>query len=250
MADFIEHQHAGTSYRHPVVRPEQDGPSPTIILVPDYHGCTDYARATAEQWARRGHVGVVMDLYGDAGMPPTGPEAGQAIQPHFADRHANVDLMQVIIDRIKEDPGVDPDRIVVIGYSSGGCFSLDIARTGMDVLGCISYWGVIMPLDNVPPPMQDATPVKASVLVIQGYRDDFVPTSSMKALTDDLDRRDADFQVHLIGGAKHAFSLKQEDNLEIRSGENPTLLLYDEVATARADALCVQFVQELLDRTT
>ena len=60
----------------------------------------------------------------------------------------------------------------------------------------------------------------------------------------ELDEAGTDYQLILLGGKKHAFSLKTEDNLEVIGGEEPQALLYDEVADQRARQYVEHFLSE------
>ena len=63
----------------------------------------------------------------------------------------------------------------------------------------------------------------------------------------ELDEAGTDYQLILLGGKKHAFSLKTEDNLEVIGGEEPQALLYDQMADQRAHHYVKHFFSEAFE---
>ena len=215
-----------------------------VVVVPDYHGFTPYAQAIAERLARTtGRCGVLLDLYGDRGMPAGGGDAFAAISPMMEDRSLGLARLQAAVDQLR-DQGMT--RIVAIGYSCGGTIVFDAARTGMGIEGVAGFFGLADPLDNRPRVMRQAPEHRMPVLAMVGGRDDLVTPDTWVSFAEELDAFGLDWQLHVLGGAKHAFTLRQEDNLEVQSGEQPALQLYDAVADRRSWSLLEAFLAECL----
>ena len=139
---------------------------------------------------------------------------------------------------------VDSSRSGVIGFSSGGLFALDIARRIKSVRAVASVWGVSLPWELKPAPMIESNVNGANVLLIHGTKDIFNPMESNMNLIQELDEAGTDYQLILLGGKKHAFSLKTEDNLEVLCGEEPQALLYDQISDQRAHHYVAHFLSE------
>ena len=213
-----------------------------VVVVPDYHGCTPYAEAIARRLAETpGRCGVLLDLYGDRGMPTGGAEAFDAINPMMTDRALGLARLQATVDRLRTE---GMQRIVAIGYSCGGTIVFDAARTGMAIEGVVGFFGLADPLDNRPLVMRQAPEHRMPVLAMVGGRDELITPDGWVSFTRELEAFGLDWQLHVLGGAKHAFTLRQEDNLEVRSGEQPALQLYDEPADRRSWALLEGFLAE------
>ncbi len=96
---------------------------------------------------------------------------------------------------------MDPARIAAIGYCFGGTAVLELARSGADIAGVVSFHGG---LDSPTP--DDAKSIKAKVLVLHGADDPTTPPESIAAFEDEMRKAGVDWQLVLYGGARHAFS--------------------------------------------
>ena len=216
-----------------------------VVVVPDYHGVTPYARAQAEAFAATsGRLGVVLDLYGDQGMPATGADAFAAINPMMTDRQLGLKRLQACVDQLH---GQGVKRITLIGSSCGGTMVYDAARTGMNVDGVIGVFGLFDPLENLPLVMRSVPDRKVPVLALVGSDDELVTRENYLPFIQELTAIGIDWQLHVHGGAKHAYTLRQEDNLEVQSGEEPALQLFNELANRRTERLIDQFLGEIFN---
>ena len=213
-----------------------------VVVVPDYHGFTPYAQAIAERLAQAaGRCGVLLDLYGNQGMPISGGDAFAAINPMMEDRSLGLTRLQAAVDQLRT---LGMKRIVAIGYSCGGTIVFDAARTGMAIEGAVGFFGLADPLDNRPLVMRQPPEHRMPVLAMVGGRDQLVTHDTWVSFAEELEAFGLDWQLCVLGRAKHAFTLRQEDNLEVQSGEQPALQLYDEPADRRSWALLEGFLGE------
>ena len=75
---------------------------------------------------------------------------------------------------------VDASRISAIGYCFGGTTVLELARSGADVRGVVSFHGGL----DTPNP-QEANIIKAKVLVLHGADDPHAPQKQGNSLVPD-----------------------------------------------------------------
>lgn len=244
----VEYTHKGITYKDSYYLPDNgDKPSPVVMVVPDYHGATEYAEEDSQAMCALGYIACCIDLYGNRAMPKTGQDATQMIMPFFNDRTMGVDRAATALKKAQIRSDVDESRTAVIGYSSGGMLALDMARRIPDLRGAILEWGVALPWQLRPLPMIEPKVGNAKVLILQGTDDPFNPLEAVTAVIREFDASETDYQWVLFGQKKHAFSLKPQDNLEIQSGETPTALLYDAAATRRADKYISYFLAEVFE---
>lgn len=244
--DYVEYKHAGVSCRDSYYVPEDArGPLPIVIVIPDYHGATEYAEASAEVLCELGYVGYAVDFYGGRAMPKTSAEAAEMIIPYFDDRTKALDRGVAALERARGLDFVDASKTAAIGYSSGGMYAIDLARRVADLGGAISVWGLLLPWQLRPLLMNEPSVSGPKILAVQGTIDPFAPIEDITGFVHEMNDAGADFQLHLLGGVKHAFSLKTEHNLEIQSGEQPEALLYDAAADERARVLVREFLAEI-----
>ena len=244
----VVYEHAGTSYKDQFIYPESfEKPAPVVIVIPDYHGFTPYVQAEARWLSEMGFVGYCVDIYGEQAMPKSSQDAAKRVMPLFNNRADTLKRTHAALEQACSLQGVDSTRSGVIGFSSGGLFALDMARRIKSIRAVASVWGVALPWELKPAPMIEPNVDGARLLLIHGTKDVFNPMESNMNMIRELDEAGTDYQLILLGGKKHAFSLKTEDNLEVIGGEEPQALLYDEVADQRAHHYVKHFFSEAFE---
>src|SRR3546814_19964012 len=84
-------------------------------------------------------------------------------------------------------PEVDAERTAAIGFCFGGKCVLDLARTGADLRGVVSFHGVYDA-----PPFPNVAPIKPKILVCHGWEDPIAPPEAMVGLAKELNESGAD----------------------------------------------------------
>ena len=105
------------------------------------------------------------------------------------------------LDTIRGLDVVDPKRIAAIGYCFGGATVLELARSGADVAGVVSFHGGL----GTPNP-GDAKNIKCKVLALVGGDDPSVPPAQVEAFEQEMRQAGVDWQVNIYGGAVHSFT--------------------------------------------
>ena len=122
------------------------------------------------------------------------------MNPLVSDRDMLKDRIISALNFGKSLPGVDSSRAAAIGYCFGGLVVLDLARSGEDLSGVVSFHGLLMPSDI------SEKGIKAKVLVLHGERDPMVPLDMIDTFQKEMTEADADWQLHSYGGTYHAFT--------------------------------------------
>ena len=112
------------------------------------------------------------------------------------------------LDFLKQQPTVDPTRIVAIGYCFGGGVVLNMARQGADLKGVASFHGSLTAVKPAQPGM-----VRAKILVLNGADDRFVTPEQIEAFKREMKSAWADFQFISYPGAIHSFTNPDADAL-------------------------------------
>jgi len=102
---------------------------------------------------------------------------------------------------------VDKDRIAAIGYCFGGTGVLELARSGADIAGVVSFHGG---LDSAGP--ESGNQIKAKVLICHGADDPFVPREGIDAMIKEFNANDVDWQMIEYSGAVHSFTQPMAGN--------------------------------------
>ncbi|MDD5035160.1 MAG: dienelactone hydrolase family protein [Methylococcaceae bacterium] len=180
---------------------ELDGPRPGVMVSHAWVGRDELACNKARALAELGYVGFALDLYGKGVLGSNPTENTQLMTPFMEDRTLLQNRMSTALASLRQQPEVDPDRIAAIGFCFGGLCVLDLARTGADLRGVVSFHGLLIPPGNT-----EGRRIQAKVLVLHGYDDPMVPPEQVLELAGELSRAEADWQIHAYGGTMHAFT--------------------------------------------
>jgi dienelactone hydrolase len=191
-------------------------PRPGVLIISDWSGLGDHARVRAQLLAREGYVAIAGDVYGGGvhlGPDQAGAEAGK----YYGDPELFRSRMNANLDHLREDPAVDSGRIAVMGYCFGGSASLELARSGAEVAGVVSFHGA---LRTAAPATVGA--IRAPLLVLTGAADPVVPDEQVAAFEEELRTAGApDWQLNSYSGAMHAFTMPDADSPEHGAAFNP-----------------------------
>jgi dienelactone hydrolase len=178
------------------------GKRPGVLVVHEWYGLGKHAKTKAEELAKLGYVALAADIYGKGIRPQTNEEAAKiAGEYRSGDRKLLRARAQAGLDELKKQPLVDPNQTAAIGFCFGGTTVLELARSGADVSGVVSFHGGL----NTPNP-QDAKNIKAKVLALHGADDPFVPLEEVKAFQEEMRQAKVDWQYVSYGGAVHSFT--------------------------------------------
>jgi dienelactone hydrolase len=174
---------------------------PLVVIAHAWAGRSDFEVEKAKTLASLGYAGFAMDLFGK-GVLGTSKEENQAlIAPFVNDRPMLQSRLLRILDVAKALPEADPSNVAAIGFCFGGLCVLDIARTGADLKGVVSFHGLFMPPGNT-----GGKKIKAKVLALHGWDDPMATPDQVTALGKELTDAGADWQLHAYGGTMHAFT--------------------------------------------
>jgi len=175
---------------------------PGVLVVHDWTGVGPYVKRRAEQLAAMGYVAFAADIYGKGVRPKDPKEASATASLYRKDRLLLRARVVAALDELRRQPNVIPGQIAAIGFCFGGTTVLELARSGADVVGVVSFHGG---LDSPTP--ADGKNIKGKVLLLHGADDPFVPDAQVKALEDELRGAGVDWQLVKYGGAVHSFTI-------------------------------------------
>jgi dienelactone hydrolase len=177
------------------------GKRPGVLVVHEWWGLDEHARAETRRLAEAGYVGFALDLFGQ-GKVATHPQEAQAFVAEATKDPATLAArFNAALDQLKRDPHVDPTRIAAIGYCFGGTVVLDLARAGADLAAVVTFHGALATKTPAQPGK-----IKGRVLVLTGGADTFVPPEQVEAFKREMQAAGAHFEVVTYPGAKHAFT--------------------------------------------
>ncbi len=181
-----------------------EGRRPGVLVVHEWKGLNDYAKRRAEQLAELGYLAFAVDMYGKGVRAKDHTEAAQLSGVYRKDRQLMRSRIAAAYDVLKRHAMVDPQRIAAIGYCFGGTTALELARSGVDLVGVVSFHGGL----DTPNP-QDARNIKGKVLVLHGADDTFVTAEQVAAFEEEMKSADVDYQLIRYPGAVHSFTVPE-----------------------------------------
>lgn len=206
-------------------------PRPGVLVVHQWLGLTDYEKGRAEMLARLGYVAFCADVYGKGVRPKDTKEAGAEATKYKTNRKLLRNRVNAGLEALKKSELVDAKHVAAIGYCFGGTAVLELARSGVDVAGVVSFHGG---LDSPVP--ADGQNIKAKVLACHGADDPYVPAKELAAFEDEMRQAKVDWTLVKYGGAVHSFTQPMAGN------DNSKGAAYNEKADRRSWAAMESFL--------
>jgi dienelactone hydrolase len=198
----IDYQQGDTTLEGVLVWDDSvSGPRPGVLVVHQWLGLTDYEKHRAEMLAQLGYVAFCADIYGKDARPKNVAEAGPESSKFKADRALFRQRVNAGLAELKKSALVDQKRVAAIGYCFGGTAVIELARSGADLNGVVSFHGG---LDSPTP--ADGKNIKCPVLVCHGADDPFEKPEDLAAFESEMREAKVDWRLIKYGGAVHAFT--------------------------------------------
>jgi dienelactone hydrolase len=213
------------------------GKRPGVLVVHEWWGLNDYARKRARMLAELGYVAFAADMYGDGKTTKHPQEAGQWAGQVRMNQEAWRARGLAGLNILKGHELVDTSRLAAIGYCFGGSTVLQLAFSGADLDGVVSFHGALTP------PEADVKSLKTKILVCHGAADSFIPDDAVIKFRTGLDQAGADYQIVYYGGARHSFTNPDADAAGVEG------LKYNKAADERSWAAMQRFFDEVFGKT-
>ncbi len=211
-----------------------EGRRPGVVVVHEWYGLNDYAKMRARMVAELGYVAFAADIYGKGIRAGNSEEAAAISSKYTRDRGLLRARANAALKALKEHELVDTSRTAAIGYCFGGTTVLELARSGADVRGVVSFHGGL----DTPDP-GDAKNIKGGVLALHGAEDPFAGPEKAAAFRDEMTKAGVDWQMNYYGGAVHSFTNPASGNDKTKG------IAYNEKADRRSWKAMKAFLKEM-----
>ncbi|MBF0429048.1 MAG: dienelactone hydrolase family protein, partial [Magnetococcales bacterium] len=165
--EHVKHTHDGVTFESILVYDDTGTiPRPAILMVPNWMGVTPQSLEQAKQVAGQDYVVLIADIYGKTVRPKNPDEAQKAATFLRSNRSLMRARTNNALDALLatgQKAGVDQKKTAAIGFCFGGGAVLELARSGRDIKGVVSFHGNL----DTPNP-GDAANIKSAVLVLHG----------------------------------------------------------------------------------
>ena len=177
-----------------------EGKRPGVLVVHEWWGHNEYARARANKLAELGYTALAVDMYGDAQNADHPEKAGELATAVLSNMDVAEARFQAGIDYLKAQPTVNPEYIAAIGYCFGGAVVLNMALRGVDIDGVASFHGIL------PQEAPEGAKPTADIIVFHGGDDPFVPKEQFDKFRKIMQDTDANYELIVYPGVKHSFT--------------------------------------------
>jgi dienelactone hydrolase len=148
-----------------------------------------------------GYAVFAADLFG-AGIRPTEvTDKRQHTGELYKDRKKMRSLMEAALDEAKSRKA-DVKNAVAMGYCFGGAAVLELARSGADMKGFVTFHGGLST-----PEGQDYSGTKGTLLILHGTADANITMGQFAELAAELEGNGVSHEMITYSGAPHAFTV-------------------------------------------
>jgi dienelactone hydrolase len=204
----LDYKHDGVTCRGYLAMPDGSGRHPGVLIFHEAPGCDDHVKRRAGMLAELGYVALAVDMYGDGKVASSGPQALEMMNVIKNDGPKFLGRLHAGYDALVAQPSVNSQQLAAIGYCFGGYCVLELARSGAQLAGAVTFHGL---LETQNPAV--AGKVKPKILVCTGAEDPLVPAPQVLGFEQEMTKAGVDWQVITYSGAKHAFTNTAADQI-------------------------------------
>ena len=175
--------------------------APLVLLIHDWDGLTEYEEKRAAMLAELGYNVFAVDLFGAGVRPTEVKDKRQHTGELYKDRMKMRRLLEGGLEAARAN-GLPTDDVVSAGYCFGGAAVLELARSGADLDGFVTFHGGLST-----PEGQDYTKARGSYLILHGSSDKMISLDDLAALGRQLEENGLPHELISYGGAPHAWTV-------------------------------------------
>jgi dienelactone hydrolase len=233
--EAVIYSHGGVDYTGYMYHDDSlSGKRPGILVVHEWWGLNEHSKSKAMELAKLGYVAFAMDMYGVnkvTSHPKQAKEWMTQTTGNVAEWQARANKG---LDLLKANSNVDISRTAAIGYCFGGATVMQLAYSGADVAGVVSFHGSLPPASP-----EQAKAIKGKVLIEHGNDDAFIPVERIAKFKAALDGANVDYTFHGYDGVRHAFTNPEAGSYGMEN------LKYDEAADMASWTAMQDFFNEI-----
>ena len=195
----ITYQSGENSFEGFLAQPEGDS-NPCVLIAHTWAGRDAFVEEKAKLLTELGYAAFAIDMYGDGKIGTSNEENAGMMQPLLDDREELAKRALASLDAVSKIDSIDASKIVIMGYCFGGLVAMDLARTGADIKGAVSFHGFLAGPEN------STNEIKAKLLALHGDSDPMVGQDQIESFRQEMTSKKVDWQLHVFGGAMHSFT--------------------------------------------
>jgi carboxymethylenebutenolidase len=186
----------GTRFSAHQAQPARPG-SAAIVVMPDVRGLHTFYKELACRFAEAGMQSVAIDYFGrSAGIGDR--SEGFPFREHVEklDRDRVSDDVAAAVGWLRAQPGVR--SVFTVGFCLGGALSWRQSAAGLDLAGCVGFYGA-------PSRAAGDVPRMRAPLLLLAAGQDFTPVPEVEAFADQVRAAGVEAEMHVYPDAPHSF---------------------------------------------
>ena len=227
----ITYQSGDNSFEGFLAQPEGDS-NPCVLIAHTWAGRDAFVEEKAKLLTELGYAAFAIDMYGDGKIGTSNEENAGMMQPLLDDREELARRALASLDAVSKIDSIDASKIVIMGYCFGGLVAMDLARTGADIKGAVSFHGFLAGPEN------STKEIKAKLLALHGDSDPMVGQDQIESFRQEMTSKKVDWQLHVFGGAMHSFTNPEANDPDFGA-------VYSKNADERSWKIFTDFLKEL-----
>ena len=227
----ITYQSGENSFEGFLAQPEGDS-NPCVLIAHTWAGRDAFVEEKAKLLTELGYAAFAIDMYGDGKIGTSNEENAGMMQPLLDDRDELAKRVLASLDAVSKIDSIDASKIVIMGYCFGGLVAMDLARTGADIKGAVSFHGFLAGPEN------STKEIKAKLLALHGDSDPMVGQDQIESFRQEMTSKKVDWQLHVFGGAMHSFTNPEANDPDFGA-------VYSKNADERSWKIFTDFLMEL-----
>lgn len=179
-----------------LARPAGPGPFPGVVVIHEIFGLNDNIRDIARRFAQEGYIALAIDLFSGSNRALCLMRAfyGMLVRPL---ENGMVAELQGTLRYLRQVPGVDRDRVGVIGFCMGGGYALQLAcKQDGDLKAASVFYGAN------PRPLEA---VARACPIVGNYPEKDFTASMAQKLEAMLTRHNVPHDIKIYPDAHHSF---------------------------------------------
>jgi len=196
----VTYAHDGKTFEAFVAAKDQTK-RPLVLIFHPWRGRDEFVCQKAEELANLGYVGFAVDLYGKGVLGKNDAECSILMNPLVENRKLLRERVELVYETARKLDEVDPQNIGAIGFCFGGLCALDLARSGKDLKGVLTFHGLLTPPEKLP-----QKKILPKLLILHGHDDPLVSKEEIQNVQEEMTQNKVDWQMHIYGHTTHAFT--------------------------------------------
>lgn len=178
-----------------LARPDQDTPSPAVVVIQEWWGLNENIKDITRRFAREGFVSLAPDLYN--GVVTTEPDEARKLVLEL-DMQVAVREIGQAISFLLQQPYTAGNKVGIVGFCMGGRLVLQTVRSNDQIGAAVALYGT-------PLTPEEAAEVKSPVLGLYGAADNGIPVADIRAMENAFEEQQIIHEIHIYDGSGHAF---------------------------------------------